>query len=129
MAKPRVRSPIRFETGVWFAIKRQVTEDTSPFPSTWSRPVVRAVTPQVDGGRRPAKTTVGEFVTVEADAFIDGHDAIRVDLRARHSTDGKWTSSPMQPLVDDRWRGALPIAEPGLFRFSVRARVDEFLPW
>jgi starch synthase (maltosyl-transferring) len=129
MARPRVRSPIRFETGVWFAIKRQVTEETSPLPSTWSRPVVRAVTPQVDGGRRPAKTTVGELVTVEADAFIDGHDAIRCDLRARHTTHGKWVSYPMQPLFDDRWRGTLPITELGLYRFSVRARVDEFLTW
>ena len=129
MAKPRVRSPIRFETGVWFAIERQLTEDPSPLPSTWSRPVVRAVTPQVDGGRRPAKTTVGELVTVEADAFIDGHDAIRCDLRSRHSTDSKWATSPMRPLFDDRWRGALPITRPGLYRFSVRARVDEFLTW
>src|SRR5580704_6803216 len=120
MARPRVRSPIRLETGVWFAIKRQVTEETGPLPSTWSRPVVRAVTPQVEGGRRPAKTTVGELVTVEADAFIDGHDAIRCDLRARHTSDGKWVSYPMQPLFDDRWRGTLPITELGLYRFSVR---------
>jgi starch synthase (maltosyl-transferring) len=129
MAMPRVRSPIRFETGVWFAIKRQLTEDPSPLPSTWSRPVVRAVAPQVDGGRRPAKTTVGELVTVEADAFLDGHDAIRCDFHARHSTDNKWVIYPMQPQVDDRWRGTLPITEPGLYRFSVRARVDEFLTW
>jgi starch synthase (maltosyl-transferring) len=129
MAMPRVRSPIRFETGVWFAIKRQLTEDPSPLPSSWSRPVVRAVAPQVDGGQRPAKTTVGELVTVEADAFIDGHDAIRCDFRARHSNDTKWVVSPMQPLVDDRWRGTLPITEPGLYRFSVRARIDEFLTW
>ena len=130
MAKPRVRSPIRFETGVWFAIKRQLTEeDQIPLPSTWSRPVVRAVTPQVNGGRRPATTTVGELVTVEADAFIDGHDAIRCDLRSRHSTDSKWVSVPMQPLFDDRWRATLPITRAGLYRFSVRARVDEFLTW
>ena len=129
MAMPRVRSPIRFETGVWFAIERQLTEDPSPLPRNWSRPVVRAVTPQVDGGRRPAKTTVGELVTVEADAFIDGHDAIRCDLRARHSTDSKWVSYPMRLLFDDRWRGAIPITETGRYRFSVRARVDEFLTW
>lgn len=129
MAMPRVRSPIRFETGVWFAIERQLTEDPSPLPRNWSRPVVRAVTPQVDGGRRPAKTTVGELLTVEADAFIDGHDAIRCDLRARHSTDSKWVSYPMRLLFDDRWRGAIPITETGRYRFSVRARVDEFLTW
>lgn len=129
MARPRVRRPIRIDTGVWFAIERQLAEDRNSFPNKWSRPIVRAVTPQVDDGRRPAKTSVGELVTVEADAFVDGHDAIVCDLRARHRSGTKWTSIPMQPLLDDRWRGTLPITEPGLYRFCVRARVDDFATW
>src|SRR6202012_5813056 len=129
MARPRVRRPIRIDTGVWFAIERQLAEDRNSFPNQWSRPVVRAVTPQVDDGRRPAKTSVGELVAVEADAFVDGHDAIVCDLRARHGSGTKWTSIPMQPLFDDRWRGMLPITEPGLYRFCVRARVDDFATW
>jgi starch synthase (maltosyl-transferring) len=129
MAMPRLRSPICLRVGAWFAMNRQLAEEPNPLPSTWTRPVVRAVRPQVDGGRRPAKTTVGELLTVEADAFVDGHDVLVCDVRARHSGTGKWTSYPMQPMVDDRWRGAVPITETGLYRFSVRARIDEYATW
>jgi starch synthase (maltosyl-transferring) len=129
MAMPRLRNPIRFEAGAWFAVKRQLTEDPNPPPSTWTRAVVRAVRPQVDGGRRPAKTTVGEFVTVEADAFSDGHDSLVCEVRVRHAASNKWTSHRMQPLFDDRWRATFPITETGLYRFSVRARIDEFATW
>ena len=132
MAMPRLRIPVCVETGVWFALKRRLTESPiSPIspPNNWSRPVVRAVRPQVDGGRRPAKTTVGDYVTVEADAFVDGHESLVCDVRARHATSGKWTSHRMQPLLDDRWRGSFPVAETGLYRFSVRARIDEFATW
>ena len=37
--------------------------------------------PEVDGGRFPAKRTVGETVTVEADIFADGHDAVAAVLK------------------------------------------------
>src|SRR6185369_13783737 len=39
------------------------------------------VRPAVDGGRFPIKRTVGDRVEVSAEAFRDGHDAIRVVLR------------------------------------------------
>jgi starch synthase (maltosyl-transferring) len=129
MAMPRLRNPLRIGAGAWFAVNRQLTEDPNPPPSTWTRPVVRAVRPQVDGGRRPAKTTVGELVTVEADAFCDGHDSLVCEVRARHAASNKWTSHRMQPLFDDRWRATFPITEIGLYRFSVRARIDEFATW
>jgi starch synthase (maltosyl-transferring) len=100
-----------------------------PLPTTWSRPVVRAIQPTVDHGRRPAKGTVGERLTVAADAFIDGHDALWCDLRYRHESTTDWTNQPMAPSVDDRWQGTLPITETGLYRFVVRARVDAFATW
>ncbi len=129
MAMPRLRNPLRIGAGAWFAVSRQLTEEPNPLPNAWTRPVVRAVRPSVDGGRRPAKTTVGELVTVEADAFTDGHDALVCDVRARHSASSKWASHPMQPLLDDRWRATFPVTETGLYRFSVRARLDEFATW
>jgi starch synthase (maltosyl-transferring) len=129
MAMPRLRIPVCLETGVRFALKRRLTESPISPPNNWSRPVVRAVRPQVDGGRRPAKTTVGEYLTVEADAFVDGHESLVCDVRARHAGSGRWTSHRMQSLLDDRWRGSFPVTETGLYRFSVRARIDEFATW
>ena len=68
-------------------------------------------------------------MTVEADAFTDGDDALVCDVRARHTASSKWTSCRMQPLFDDRWRATFPVSETGLYRFSVRARIDEFATW
>ncbi|MGO8824605.1 MAG: maltotransferase domain-containing protein [Acidimicrobiales bacterium] len=100
-----------------------------PLPPNWRRPVVRAVRPQVDQGRRPAKTTVGEELSIGADAFVDGHDALWCDLRYRHDSQAKWSCMPMSPTVDDRWNATLPVTQAGLYRFSVRARVDAFGTW
>jgi starch synthase (maltosyl-transferring) len=104
-------------------------EGLVPLPRVWTRPVVRDVRPQVDCGRRPAKTTVGEHLAVEADAFIDGHESLWCELRYRHELSASWTTHPMEKSFDDRWHGRLPITERGLYRFSVRARVDEFATW
>jgi starch synthase (maltosyl-transferring) len=91
--------------------------------------VVRAVRPQVDCGRRPAKTTVGEHLAIEADAFVDGHESLWCEVRYRHELSATWSTGRMVQSVDDRWHGVLPVAKPGLYRFSVRARVDEFATW
>ena len=45
------------------------------------RVVIEAVSPEVDGGRFPAKRAIGETVTVEADVFADGHDALAAILK------------------------------------------------
>lgn len=98
-------------------------------PDSWTRPVVRGIRPQVDGGRRPAKATVGERLTIEADAFTDGHDALWCELRFRHESGRRWTTVRMEPSVDDRWHGTLPIEATGRHQFLVRARIDAFARW
>ena len=60
-----------------------------------SRVVIEPVSPVVDGGRFPAKASLGESITVHADVFADGHDAVNVGLRWRGVSStgkrGKWT--------------------------------------
>jgi hypothetical protein len=41
-----------------------------------NRVVIESVSPEIDGGRFPAKAAVGDCFTVEADIFADGHDKI-----------------------------------------------------
>ena len=93
------------------------------------RVVIEGITPQVDGGRFPAKRTVGDQVRVEADIFTDGHDAIAAFLLARREGSGEWTEIPMQPLVNDRWFAAFRVGELGRYGFKVQGWVDHFETW
>ncbi|MBI3045321.1 MAG: alpha-1,4-glucan--maltose-1-phosphate maltosyltransferase [Betaproteobacteria bacterium] len=93
------------------------------------RAVIETVRPEVDGGRFPVKRVVGERVTVEADAFADGHDTLACVLRYRHEADADWSEAAMRPIGNDRWRGAFEAQKPGRYRYTVSAWVDHFLSW
>ena len=93
------------------------------------RVVIEAISPEIDGGRFPAKRTVGDLVRVEADIFTDGHDAIAASLFARREGSGKWTEIPMLPLVNDRWTASFRVGELGRYEFKVQGWVDHFETW
>lgn len=93
------------------------------------RVVIEAVSPEIDGGRFPAKRTVGESVTVEADIFADGHDALAAALRYRHESTSAWTEVPMTALVNDRWQGEFTVTELGLYVFTLEGWIDHFETW
>src|SRR5882724_6613853 len=59
--------------------KLQSTSDqsTTGLDQGRSRVVIENVKREIDCGRFPAKRTVGERMTVEADIFADGHDALQ----------------------------------------------------
>ena len=93
------------------------------------RPIIEAIRPQVDGGRFPAKAAVGDVVTVEADAFLDGHDLLACEVRHRHVSEHRWATVAMDPIGNDRWRGTFAVSELGRHRFAVHAWVDRFGTW
>ena len=93
------------------------------------RVVIEGITPAVDGGRFPAKRTVGDQVRVEADIFTDGHDALSASLLAHREGSEEWTEIPMRPLVNDRWTAAFRVGELGRYGFKVRGWVDHFETW
>ena len=49
-----------------------------------ARVIIAGVYPRIDGGLFPIKRTLGEQITIEADIFTDGHDAIVACLRHHH---------------------------------------------
>jgi starch synthase (maltosyl-transferring) len=101
-----------------------------PLPDAGRRRVViEGVTPQVDGGRFPVKRSVGEELVVEADAFADGHDEIRVVLRFRPDNSGEWQEQAMMPVGNDRWRAAVTLNSVGRQRYSISGWVDRFATW
>jgi len=93
------------------------------------RVIIEGVTPELDGGRFAVKRTVGEVITVEADVFTDGHDALSCLLQYRKAGETAWQEMPMRVLVNDRWRGEFPAAELGRYEYTILAWVDAFKSW
>ncbi len=102
--------------------------DTS-MPHHFTRVVITNVRPRVDAGARAAKAIAGDPLSVEADVFADGHDALRCEVRYRHESSSKWSSVSMSALGNDRWRANIPIEELGDYQFMIRACVDRFGTW
>ena len=93
------------------------------------RVVIEGVSPEIDGGRFPAKRSVGERVRVEADIFTDGHDLIAAVLRSRPEASHTWTEQPMRALVNDRWAGEFEVTQLGRYRYTIQAWVDHWETW
>ncbi len=94
-----------------------------------ARVVIESVTPEVDGGRFPIKRIVGDKVIVEASAFGEAHDRVACELLHRQEASEAWTCVRMEPLGNDRYRGAFRLDRTGRFLYTVRARIDRFGSW
>ena len=93
-----------------------------------ARTVVEGVVPVVDCGRFPVKREIDDVLTVEADAFTDGHDVVIVKLE-HTAPDGAVTATSMTPLGNDRWRGEIRFAALGRHTFAISAWADRFATW
>jgi starch synthase (maltosyl-transferring) len=98
-------------------------------PTGQVRVIIEGLKPEIDDGRFPIKRVVGERVVVEVDIFADGHDAISALLLYRNENNPEWVETPMEPLINDHWRGSFVVAEPGRYRYTVLAWVDQFKSW
>ena len=93
------------------------------------RVVIEGVSPEIDAGRFPVKRTVGESVTIEADIFTDGHDALAAVLLYRKEEDETWTEVPMSFLLNDRWSAQFQVDKIGKYHYTLQAWVDTFRTW
>ncbi|MGQ0563163.1 MAG: alpha-1,4-glucan--maltose-1-phosphate maltosyltransferase [Gemmatimonadota bacterium] len=94
-----------------------------------SRVIIEGVQPEIDCGRFPIKRTVGDEVVVEADVFVDGHEALSCALLHRRKGASRWTETLMTELVNDRWRASFPAAELGRCEYTVVGWHDPFKGW
>ena len=94
-----------------------------------ARAVIEAITPSIDAGRFAVKRVLGDVVSVDADCFTDGHDAIACLVRYRRDDETDWHEAPMEPIGNDRWRGTFKVTSLGCYRYTVTAWVDAFLSW
>jgi starch synthase (maltosyl-transferring) len=97
--------------------------------ATDKRVVIESVSPQVEGGSFPAKSPVGDAVTVHANVFADGHDAVRCVLRHKKATARSWTETPMTFLGNDLWTAEFTPTKLGLWHFEIAGWVDHFDSW
>lgn len=93
------------------------------------RVVIEGVEPEINGGRYPIKRVVGEKVTVCADVFAEGHDAVVAILEYRREVEGSWSEVSMRHLGNDRWEGFFLPLKLGEYRYRVRGYVDSFRTW
>ena len=93
------------------------------------RAVISRVNPEIEGGRFPVKRVEGDTITVTADIFADGHEALAAVLQFRRMGDNGWTEAPMRELGNDLWIGTFVVGEPGLYEYGLEAWVDKFKTW
>jgi starch synthase (maltosyl-transferring) len=93
------------------------------------RAIIEALHPCIDAGRFPIKRTVGDCVGVEALAFGDGHERIRVLLLYRKVGAPTWREAPMIHAGNDRWQASFTVPELGQYAYTAVAWVDRFMSW
>jgi starch synthase (maltosyl-transferring) len=93
------------------------------------RVVVENVTPEINAGRFAIKRIIGERVVVETDIFADGHDSLAAVLKFRAEENPEWDETPMEILVNDRWRGEFTVTKLGNYFFAIEAWTDQFKSW
>jgi starch synthase (maltosyl-transferring) len=93
------------------------------------RVTIERIAPEIDFGTYPIKRTVGESVTVEADIFTDGHDALYALLLIRRGEEQNWAELPMEFISNDRWRATFIVTGIGRYLYTVQAWIDRFGSW
>jgi starch synthase (maltosyl-transferring) len=91
--------------------------------------VIERVRPQLDGGHHPIKRIVGERITVSADVFRDGHDAIDAVLLYRERGATAWREAPLEFVENDEWEGSFEVTRNARYEYTIEAWPDHFGTW
>ena len=96
------------------------------FAEAYPRLVLEGITPRVSGGDFAVKKVVGDRITIEADAYADGHEQLAAELLWRAEDEEDWHRVPMAALGNDRWRGEIVPDRLGRYRFAIEGWIDVF---
>ncbi|WP_208007765.1 alpha-1,4-glucan--maltose-1-phosphate maltosyltransferase [Labedella endophytica] len=105
-------------------------QQTTSATATIGRLPILGISPEVEGGRWPAKAFAGEVVTFGATAFREGHDLIGVRALLTSPT-GVSSSVVLDPgpAGTDTWYGDARLDEEGAWSFRILSFADEFATW
>ncbi|WP_310588640.1 alpha-1,4-glucan--maltose-1-phosphate maltosyltransferase [Dyadobacter psychrophilus] len=93
------------------------------------RVVISNVTPQIEGGRFPAKRVIGEQLTLTADIIGDGHDVVAASVIYKHESDMNWEEIPMQYVINDQWQATWKPEKTGFYEYRFTGWIDHFTTW
>ena len=111
-------------TAIPIPAARPLAKVSATEAGTLPRIAIEAPSPAVDGGRFPARRTVGSVVSVECDLICDGHDRLAATVKYRGPGETAWTEVPMRLVVNDRWAADLPLDRLGLTHYTIEAWKD-----
>jgi len=116
-------APVTRKTGA--SAKKEFLQAATRAP----RVIIEAIEPTVDGGRFPAKRTVGKAVVVTADIFMDGHDVLAARLKYRAQDEKGWREAPMVLVNNDIHTASFTPTRTGRYEFQIEAWHDRFATW
>ena len=106
------------------------TADLTGLGAGIGRIPIMDVQPVVDGGRFPARCVEGETITVRANAFREGHDAMGVQL-VLVSPDGEEHRRALRCVNPglDRWETDIRLSQKGRWCFRIEAFSAPYDSW
>ena len=93
------------------------------------RVLIESGSPEVDGGRYPAKRVVGEPILASCDLVSDGHDAVGGALLYKGPGDAAFSRVPLVAKGNDRWAASFIPASVGRWELCFEAWIDGFATW
>jgi starch synthase (maltosyl-transferring) len=117
------------------AATRRAAGSTAPggvqAPAAVGRIPIVDVAPVIECGKYPAKSVVGEQLTIGATVFREGHDALGVNVALRDPTGrpGPWTPMHLVAPGTDRYEAVVAATTAGAWTFQVEAWGDPLETW
>ena len=94
-----------------------------------SRVIVEGASPEVDGGRYPAKRVVGETIDCSCDLISDGHDLVAGALLYRRFGAPSWSETPLVTRGNDRFVASFVPTATGTWEVQFEGWIDHFGTW
>ncbi len=86
--------------------------------------LIENVSPSVDHGEFPARTIVGNSVTITCDIVCHGAYILDARIRYRHVRERNWRYSEIRHIDNDEWSGQIKPSKIGMYKFVVEAWID-----